>query len=307
MMRQPRVSGARTRYDKRIFFYTFPLISLVFLFAYAPLFGWSYAFFDYKPGIRLAQSEFVGLKYFKLAFSQGSELLTVMRNTLVLSFLGLATTPIPVVLAILITEMSSSGYRKAVQTATTLPHFISWVLVYAVFFSVFSLEDGIVNELLQRFGLARKPINVLANERIVWFFQTSVTLWKNMGWSAIIYIAAATGINPELYEAAKVDGAGRFRRIVHITVPGILPTYMVILIIRIGFLLTNGFEQYYVFYNALVHDKIQVLDYYVYRIGVALNDFAFGTALSMFKSMISITLFFGVNLLSKKATGKAII
>lgn len=292
----------------KLFLLALPFVLLVFVFNYIPLFGWVFSFFDYKPGIPLTDSEFVGLKYFALAFeSGGGELLRVLTNTLVISFLGILVSPLNVIFAVLLNEIRLKSFKKVVQTLTTLPNFISWVLVYAIFFVFFSVNDGFVNQALLKLGFIDTATNMLGNNGAVWFFQTFVSVWKSLGWGAIIYLAAITSIDPELYDAAEVDGAGRYRKIVHITVPGILPTYLVMLLLSASNMLSNGFEQFYVFYNPQVAENIEVLDYYLYRIGILGSDFSYSTALGMFKSVISIAILFTVNWIAKKVRGESLI
>jgi len=283
-----------------------PFVVLVFIFYYVPLFGWVYAFYNYKPGIPLSQSEFVGLKYFQMALSEGSELGTVLRNTLGLSFLGILTSPLPIAFAIMLSEVRSKTFKKLTQTLTTLPNFVSWVIVFSLFFSIFSVE-GLMNQLLAKFHLIDSPLNPLANPDAAWYMQTAIGIWKGLGWGAIIYLAAITGIDAELYDAAKVDGAGRFQTIWHITVPGIMPTYFVLLLLSISGMLSNGFEQYFVFMNPLVNEKLNVLDYYLYNVGIVQNDYSYSTALGIFKTIVSILLLFTANLLSKRIRGQSII
>lgn len=283
-----------------------PCLGFVIVFNYIPLFGWIYAFFDYRPGVPLSITPFVGLKFFKLALDE-PELIPVLRNTLALSFLGLLFSPLGAIFAILLYEIKSSRFKKIVQTTTTLPNFISWIMVYAIFFLFFAVDDGLVNKLFIGLGLIKEPMNLLGNVDAVWIFQTLVGVWKGLGFGAIIYLAAISGIDQEMYDAAKVDGAGRFRCIVHITVPGLIPTYITLLLLSIGGMLSNGLDQYYVFYNSLVHDKIQVLDYYVYRIGILNIDYAFSTALGMTKTLVSIIILFSANWISKRLRGQSII
>lgn len=289
-----------------LFLMGLPFIVLTIMFSYVPLYGWIYAFFDYKPGVPLSQSTFVGLKYFNLAFSGASDLGRVMINTLALSFLSLLTAPLAVLFAVFLMEMRSTKYRKFIQSTTTLPNFISWILVYSVFFVFFNLNDGLVNQILMKLHWIKEPFNLLGSAKFAWAFQTFVGVWKGLGWGAIIYIAAITGIDPEQYDAAKVDGAGRFKIIRHVTIPGIMPTFIVLLVLSIGNILSNGFDQYFVFYNPLVADKIEVLDYYVYRIGLTSNDYSFATAIGIFKSVVSIILVFGVNIIAKKIRGQSV-
>jgi putative aldouronate transport system permease protein len=286
-----------------------PFIAFVTVFSYVPLFGWIYAFYDYHPGVSLAKSTFVGFKYFQMAldFRSGSELLLVLRNTFALSFLSILLSPLTVIFAIFLNEMKSAPFKKLIQTTTTLPNFISWVLVYSIAFATFSINDGFINQLLMQWNLIQDPINPLGNGSIAWYFQTALGIWKGLGFGSIIYLAAINGIDTELYDAADVDGAGRFHKILHITIPGVAPTYLVMLLLSVSNILTNGFDQYYSFMNAMVQTNLQVFDYYVYRIGLALNEYSYSTALGIFKSVVSITLLFSVNWIAKRSRGESII
>lgn len=284
----------------------FPFMAFTFVFSYVPLLGWSYAFVDFVPGLSMLKQEFVGFRFFTMIFDGASNLWPVLRNTLTLSFLGILMAPIPVVFAVLLTQVSSSKLSRFVQTVTSIPNFISWILVYAIFFSLFSTEDGIVNLMLMRLGVITMPINLLGNGEYAWFIQTGIGLWKSTGWGAIIYFAAIAGIDQELFEAAVIDGAGRWGKIVHIIVPGIAPTFFVLLLLSISNMLSNGFEQYYVFQNPLTMGKLEVLDTYVYRVGLLQGEIAFSTAMGMFKSIISIILLTFANRASKLIRGESI-
>ncbi|WP_091217728.1 MULTISPECIES: ABC transporter permease subunit [Paenibacillus] len=291
-----------------LFLMVIPFILLVFVFNYIPLFGWVYAFYDYKPGIPLSQTPFVGLKFFRWAIEEKEDLFRVLTNTLALSLLSILASPLSVIFAIMLNELNSKRFRKVVQTLTTLPNFISWIIVYSLAFFMFS-SGGLLNEVLMRLHIIDEPTTVLGNSAATWWFQTGVTIWKSLGWGAIIYLAAIAGIDPELYDAAKVDGAGRFQRIMAITVPGIMPTFFVLLLLNIASVLSNGasgFEQNFVFYNSLVADRIEALDYYVYRVGITTGDISFGTAIGIAKSIISILLLFSMNALSKKIRGHSV-
>ncbi len=286
-----------------------PFVVFIFVFNYIPLFGWIFAFFDYLPGVALRKVPFVGLKYFQIAvdFRGGSDLLSVLRNTFALSLLGILTSPLPVVFAICMTEMSNRFFRKTVQIVTTLPNFISWILVFAISYATFSTTDGFLNQLLLSLNILKDPISPMTNSDFAWYFQTLLGIWKGLGFSAIIYLAAIAGIDPELYDAASVDGAGRFQKMWHVTVPGLMPTFLVLLLLSIGSLLSNGFDQFYAFMNAMVRDKIQVLDYYVYRVGIGKDQYSLATALGIFKTVVSVTLLFGVNWIAKRSRGVPII
>ncbi|MCD9023244.1 ABC transporter permease subunit [Cohnella sp. NL03-T5] len=284
-----------------------PFILLVFAFSYVPLFGWIYSFYNFKPGIPLDKTPFVGLDYFRILVTEGREdVIRVLKNTLTLSFLLILCSPLPALLAILLNEVKSKRFRKIIQTTTTLPNFISWVIVFSLAFSMISSE-GLVNKVLINWHIIKEPLNVLGNSGTVWPFQTAINIWKNVGFGSIIYIAAIAGIDNELYDAAKVDGASRFKSIVHITLPGISSTFFVLLLLQVSNILSAGFEQYLVFYNSLVSNKIEVLDYYVYKLGIVTSDYSYATAIGMLKTVISIILLFSVNYISKKARGTSII
>ncbi|MEO3946906.1 ABC transporter permease subunit [Gorillibacterium sp. CAU 1737] len=294
----------------RLFLYALPLLALVFIFSYMPLYGWIYAFFNVRPGFSLWSSEFVGFKWFRAIVSnptQSKEVIRVLKNTLGMSFLGIITSIFPVIFAILLTEIKATKFKKAVQILTTLPNFISWVLVFSIAFMLFSVDSGVINQLMISLGFQDKGVNYLASDSHIWLKMTLWGLWKGLGWSAIMYIAAITSIDQEMYDAARVDGAGRFRLMWHITVPGVMPTYFVLLLLSIGNLINNGLDQYYVFQNPVNKNTIEVLDLYVYNVGLLGANFSFATAIGMLKSLVSVTLLFFANRLSKIVRGESII
>lgn len=285
-----------------LFLASLPFLIAVFVFSYLPLYGWSYAFFDYHAGMNLKDCAFVGLKFFRSMVdnpvSRG-EILRVLTNTFGISFLGILASPLPVIFAILLMELKIKPLRSLIQTLTTLPNFISWVLVYAVAWSIFSVEDGFLNHLLMSTHIISTEINFLASSNHVWLTMLAYSLWKTLGWSSIMYIAAITSIDAEQYEAAIVDGAGRFQCMWHITVPGILPTYFVLLLLSIASFINNGMEQYYMFENPMNKSSIEVLDLYVYNMGMVGQSISFSTAVGMLKSLVSVSLLFFANGLSK--------
>ena len=286
-----------------------PFLIYVFAFSYVPLVGWIYSVFDYKIGqkfLDFGSMVFVGLSNFEKLFTERSEVLRVLRNTLALSALGLLATPVPVVFAIMFNEIKNSRFKKIVQTATTLPNFISWIIVYGVAFAFFSV-NGFVSVLMQKIGIQPPVMGILGDVDHTWVLQWILGIWKNFGWSAIIYIAAITGIDSELYDAAKVDGANKIQSILHITIPGIMPTYVVMFLLAVSNILSNGFDQYFMFYNPMVADKIEVLDYYVYKVGFYINDYSYSITLGMLKSILGIVLLFTANALSKKIRGESIV
>lgn len=283
-----------------------PFIIFIFAFCYVPLFGWILAFINYKPGLKIWNCDFAGLYYFKLIFKEWRKMSSVLKNTLAMSFLGLICTPLPAIFAIFLSELPSVRFKKLVQTFTTIPNFVSWVIIYALSYALFSSE-GVVNQVLMNVGILDKASNIIGNSSATWYFQTALSVWKSLGWNAIIYFAAIAGIDSELYDAASVDGAGRFQRILHITVPGISSTFFVLLLLQVSNLLSLGVDQYLAFYNSMVADKILVLDLYVYRLGLVTQDYSYATAVGIFKSLVSIILLFSVNSLSKKLRGESLV
>ncbi|OKP76157.1 ABC transporter permease [Paenibacillus helianthi] len=293
----------------RKFLYISPFMVLLAVFAYYPLYGWVYAFFDYMPPIPLSQSPFVGLKWFhSLVENQVKvdQLLQVIKNTFGISGLSILFSWLPMIFAIFLTEIKAVRFRKFIQTVTTLPNFISWVLVYSLAFSMFSSE-GVVNGFLSQMGLSDSPILFLQNSDHVWITMWIWATWKSLGWSAILYIAAIMSIDESLYEAAYVDGATRMQVIRHVVLPSMLPTYFVLLMLQIASFLNNGLEQYFVFQNAFNKDTIQVLDLYVYNLAMGGGSYSVSVAISMLKSLISVVLLFSVNGLSKLLRGEGIV
>lgn len=293
----------------KMFLMVLPFLALIFIFSYLPLYGWSYSFFDYKPPLRLSQCEFVGWQWFRFLFSnptQMGQMAKVLINTFAMSGLGILTSPLAMIFAIFLTEIHTQWFKKTVQVLTTLPNFISWVLVYSVAFALFS-STGMVNHVLQSAGAIAEPVKFLDSDSHTWLIMLLWGTWKGLGWGAIMYLAAISGIDQELYEAAKVDGAGRFGLIWHITLPGLLPTYFVLLMLSVANFLSNGLDQYYVFQNAFNMEHIQVLDLYVYSLGLQNGNYALATALSMMKSLVSIVLLFFINTLSKITRGESIV
>lgn len=285
----------------KMFLYVLPFIILVLVFAYYPLYGWVYAFFDYKPPKPFSIQDFVGLKWFKSMVDSPvkvNQLLQVLKNTFAMSGITLATSWLPMIFAVFMNELKCVPFRKFVQTVTTLPNFISWVLVYSVAYSLFN-STGMANALLQSLGITSEPILFLQSSEHVWLTMWLWLTWKNLGWSAIMYIAAISGIDDELYQAAKVDGSSRMQRIWYITIPSLLPTFFVLLMLNIANFLSNGMEQYYVFQNAFNKETIQVLDLYVYNTAMGSGSYSISVVISMLKSIISLVLLFFANGMSK--------
>ena len=293
------------------FLYILPFIILVAVFSYYPLWGWIYAFFDYKPPFPLEWKNFVGLKWFKSMVENEVKIKTILgviRNTFAMSGISLFFSWFPMIFAIFLNEIKCTPFKKFVQTVTTLPNFISWILVYSLAFNILS-STGAVNQVLISLGVIEEPKLFLQNADHVYFTQWLWLTWKNAGWAAIMYIAAITGIDGELVEAARIDGASRMQIIRHITLPCILPTYFVLVMLNLANFLSNGMEQYFVFQNAFNKEKIQVLDLYVYNLafGGGGGGYSLSTAISILKSIISITLLMLTNKFSKLVRGEGFI
>lgn len=306
-MKLPR--NRRKLLSIREFLYIVPFLAMVAIFSYYPLYGWFYSFFDYRPPKPLDMSSFVGLKWFLYLFNTAArrqQIVQVLLNTFAMSGLTIGFSWLPMMFAVFLNEIKSIKFRKAVQTISTIPNFISWVLVYSIAYSIFN-STGMMNTLLQQLGLTTQPIMFLQSADHIWFKMWLWLTWKNLGWAAIMYMAAIAGIDEELKEAARVDGATRMQVIRHITIPGLLPTFFVLLMLSIANFLSNGMEQYYVFQNAFNKNTIQVLDLYVYNLAMGNGSYSVSTALSMLKSLISIALLVGANGLSKLVRGESIL
>ncbi len=299
----------RKRYGIKLALLVLPFMLIPLIFSYYPLYGWIYAFFDYRPPRPLKNCEFVSFRWFVTLFENGTKrklIFDVMKNTFAMSGLGIIFSWLPMAFAIFLSELKSKWFKKSVQTLTTLPNFISWIMVYSLAFSMFS-STGMLNSLLLSTGITHEPILFLQDNTHTWLSMWLWGTWKGLGWGAILYLAAIAGIDQELYEAAKVDGAGRMRLIWHITVPCLLPTFFVLLLLNVANFLNNGMEQYYVFQNAFNQAKIQVLDLYVYNLGMGSGSYSLATAISIMKSIVSVTLLFIVNSMSKAFRGETII
>lgn len=293
----------------KLFLILMPFVVLAFVFSYLPLFGWRYAFFDYKVGDTLGRNNFVGFKWFRELIKNDAtvkDVIRVMKNTLAMSGLGIATSWLPMAFAIFLCEIKNMRFRRFVQTFTTVPNFVSWVLVYAIAFCIFS-TDGFISSFMMNTGLWSQGVNMLMGDSHTWLKMLAWGLWKGVGWSAIIYIAAISGIDRQLYEAATVDGAGRFQKMWNITVPGLIPTFCVLLLMSVANLLSNGMDQYLVFENSTNTSSIMVLDLYVYKLGIGKGMIPLSTVIGMLKSIVSVVLLFTANGLSKLIRGESIV
>ena len=296
------IPGRRKKYN--LLFMTLPFMIIVLLFNYVPIFGWIYSVFDYIPGVSVFDCDFVGLDYFRLIFKDANVVRT-LKNTFIFAVIGIVLTPLPMFFAILLNEIKCGPVRRVVQTFTTLPNFISWVIIFSLAFSLFA-TDGVVTTLIAR--ITGSEVNsILSSGESVYWFQTALGIWKSLGWSSIIYLAAIAGIDQEQYEAARVDGAGYVQCALHVTLPSLMETYVVLFIQQIGNFLNTGYEQYMLFKNALTANNIEVLDLYTYRIGLENMDYSYGVAISILKSIVSISLVVLANMVAKKIRGNTVI
>ena len=303
------IKTAKQKNSLKDFLMVLPFLLLIAVFSYYPLYGWVYAFFDYKPPFPLSWEKFVGFKWFVSMVENPvkvKKLVQVLTNTFAMSGLSLLFSWFPMIFAVFLNEIRSAPFKKFVQTVTTLPNFISWVLVYSIAFSVFN-STGAVNSVLMNMGIIDEPIMFLQSSSHVWFKQWVWLTWKNAGWAAIMYIAAITGIDESLMEAAKIDGASRMQCIWHITIPSILPTYFVLVMLSLANFLSNGMEQYFVFANSFNKAKIEVLDLYVYNLAMGSGGYSLSTAISILKTFVSIILLCLTNVVSKKVRGDSLL
>ena len=269
------------------------------IFYYLPLAGWAMAFQNYKPKDGILHSQFIGLAKFKMLFSDAT-FLRVIRNTLAMGVINLVVTFVTAIaFAILLNEVRNRGGKKVVQTISYLPHFLSWIVVTGILHDMLS-GTGIINELLMNAHLITQPINFFAHEKYFWPIVAFANVWKETGWNAIIYLAAITSIDPSLYEAAAIDGAGRWGKIKYVTLPGIKPTIIILLLMNVGNVLNAGFEIQYLLGNGLVQNVSQTIDIYVLKWGISQGDYAIGTAAGIFKSVVSIILIVAANQIAKR-------
>ena len=263
-----------------------PGMAILVLFHYVPMGSLLMAFEDYDPWIGLMRSPFVGFKHFAKLFND-SKFYLMLGNTLRISFLSLITFPAPIILALLLNEVRSAGYKKAIQTAVYLPHFLSWTIVVSLTFFLLSAEQGLINKIIVSGGGTAHRF--LFDQSIIYYIIIIQSVWKGVGWGSIVYLAAIAGIDQGLYEAARIDGANKFQSIIHITLPCILPTVAVMLILKMGSIISVDFEQVLLMTNAMVKDKLEVFEVYIYQNGVksGSTQFSYTTAIGMFKSVVS--------------------
>ncbi len=288
-------NGTNKSVGKRMYEYRYiyllgiPGIVILILFNYLPMKGLLMAFENYNPHLGIMGSEWVGLKHFQTLFHDAKFYL-MLRNTLVISGLSLLTFPAPIILALLMNEVRSLTYKKFVQTAVYLPHFLSWTIIVSLTFFLLSSEQGLVNKIAVELG--NEPTSYLFSK--VWIYPIIViqSVWKGIGWGSIVYLAAIAGIDQGLFEAARIDGATKLQQITRITIPCILPTVVVMLILKMGTIISVDFEQVFLMNNALVKSKLEVFEIYIYNNSIATGStqYSYSTAIGMFKSLVNTSL-----------------
>lgn len=278
---------------KYMYMMLIPAIIYYIMFCYVPMFGASMAFKKFNPMVGIWGSQWVGLKWFRQLFKL-NKFYAVFTNTISISCIRLLFGfPFPIFIALLLNEIRSNRVKRVIQTAIYVPHFISWVVLGGILTNILSADSGIINAAIKALGM--KPIGFLTDSN--YFIPTMVVsmIWKTFGWNTIIYLAALTSVDPQLYEAATVDGANRWEQLWHITIPSIASTIVVMLIMRIGSLMQAGFEQIFVMYHPGVYGVADIIDTYVYRIGLQEGKFELASAVGLFKSVINFVLIVGAN------------
>ncbi|NHN33627.1 ABC transporter permease [Paenibacillus agricola] len=293
-----RLLGRKLKRDKYLYFLAIPGMIFFLIFKYIPIWGILIAFQEYSPVRGMLGSPWVGFAHFERFFAN-DQFWLLFRNTLMINLLNLTLFfPLPILFALLMNELKSVVYKRIVQSIVYLPHFLSWVIIAGLTFILLSMSRGLVNEVLVNMGMEK--IQFLNDPDLFWIMLTVQSIWKETGWGTIIFLAAIAGADPQLYEAAKMDGANRFRQMWHITLPAIRNVIVVLLILRLGHMMDIGFEQVFLMYNGAVSNVAEVFDTYVYRVGVQQGQFSFSTAVGLFKSAIGFTLVVLSNRLAKK-------
>jgi len=294
--------------QREFFFMVIPVMVYVFIFSYLPLKGWIMAFQFYRPArVHSGEAqEWVGLDQFRFLFRDQS-FFRVMQNTLGMSIINLILGfACAIFLALMVNEIRQRMFKRVVQTISYMPHFLSWVIA-ASLIGEFLSSGGILNTILVSLGLSESPTIFLAESKYFWWIVGWGNVWKSVGWNTIIYLAAITSIDPELYESAELDGAGRFGKMWHITLPGIKSTILVLVIMNMGWILNAGFEVQWLLSNDLTINTAETIDIFVIRYGISMRNFSLATAMGMFKTVVSVILLTGANFLSKRIAKESLV
>ena len=293
--------------QKQLIFMSVPLVIYVIVFSYVPLWGWTMAFQNFRPARSFTQQEWVGLRWFTFLFSDEVFLRTI-RNTIAMSFINMALGYITAIgFALLLNELKQVLCKRVVQTISYLPHFLSWVIVTGLVASMLAVENGAINDILMFLGFIKEPILWLSIPKYFWGIIGATYVWKEVGWNTIIYLAAIVGIDPALYEAAEIDGCNRYQKMWNITLPGIKPTIIIMMIMSIGHILDAGFEMQYLLRNGLIQDVADTIDIYVLMYGLQRSNYSLATAAGMFKNIVNISLIFIANEIAKRAGEERLI
>lgn len=293
--------------QKALIFMSVPFVLYTILFRYIPLWGWTMAFQKYKPNLAFSKQAWVGMEWFAFLFKD-KEFLLSLRNTICMSLISTALGYITAILiAILLNELKHIGIKRFIQTVSYLPHFLSWIIVTSLVANVLSTENGILNSIMLGLKIIDKPIAWLANPSYFWNIIGWTYVWKEVGWNTIVYLGAMTAIDPCLYEAAEIDGCGRLRKIAHITLPGIRPTIVIMMIMSAGHILDANFEMPYLLQNGMIQDVATTIDIYVLKYGFKLFNFSLATAAGIFKNAANILLLLIANYVAKKAGEERLI
>lgn len=289
----------RFRKDWLLYLMLLPGLLYFLIFKYGPMLGLVTAFQDYNAMLGWFGSKFVGLKHFKRLFAD-PKFFQIFRNTLVLAFFNIVVYfPLPIILALLINEVRFGKYKNVIQSVLYLPHFVSWVVVAGICMTLFSAESGALTDAIS--SLFGREVRVLSEEGFFPALITGQVIWKECGWGTIIFLAALTGVDMQLYEAAKVDGANRWQQMLHITMPAIKSTIITLLILRMGSFLNTGFEQIFLMLNSMNRGVGEVFDTYVYQTAMTNGKISYGSAVGLFKSVVCLILVIGANRIAKKA------
>ena len=283
-----------------------PGVIWMIIFNFIPMYFIIIAFMRYNVAKGVLNSKWVGFSNFQEFFSD-SRFWLVMKDTFGLNILRLVIGfPIPIIFAILLNELFSVKFKKLVQTISYLPHFLSWIIVGGIMYNWLS-DTGMITDLLVKIGILNQPVHLIGTPKYFWGILITSEVWKEIGWNAIIYIAAISSIDPNMFEAAVIDGAGRFKKIWHVTLPSIRGTIAVLLVLNIGNLLGSNFDQLFVFYKPVLYDVIDVIDIYAYRLGIENGRLSYATAVGLFRSVFAFILLYTANKASKKLTGTSLV
>jgi len=308
----PAISSQKTFFYKlnrqrQILFMSLPIILYIILFVYVPLWGWTMAFQNFRPAKKFFNQQWVGLQWFKMLFEDNVFLRTI-RNTLAMSVINTSLGFITAIgFALILNEVRKILFKRFIQTISYLPHFLSWVIVTGLVSSMLTTDSGAINNAFMALGFIKEPVLWLAEPNYFWGIIGITYVWKEVGWNTIIYLAAIAGIDPNLYEAADIDGCNRYQKMWRITLPCIKPTIIILLIMSVGHILDAGFELQYLLRNGLVMDVSDTIDIYVLIFGLSRSNYSLATAAGMFKNVVNISLIFIANEIAKRAGEERLI